>query len=360
MSEASGCLVLETGEIYTGRWIGEPHATGCGEVVFNTSHSGYEEIATDPSYFHQIMVFTAPQQGNYGTNELHRESEKIWIEGAVCLEMQDSPRDSTWVRRLSGAGRPILSDLDTRALVIRLRTGGSVWGSLHSGPASQADLLGRSRTLIQSKKSEDKDWCSRVCLDRKQIFAGANSRGPKVAVIDFGMKNNILSELKKRCSEVAVFPSQVGESEIRKYNPDGILLSNGPGDPADVRVAVDTVRRLLGWKFVFGICMGHQILGLALGAQTSKLKFGHRGANHPIQDKILNRVYVTSQNHGYVLNEDSLPKNVQVTHINLNDSTVAGVFCPEMKALGVQFHPESHPGPHDAEGLFDYFVRQLL
>lgn len=360
MKSTRGCLVLETGEIYSGQWVGGPAAVGCGEVVFNTSHSGYQEVATDPSYFNQIMVFTAPQQGNYGVSPKFQESKKIWIEGAIAVEMQSSTRDASWQNYLTDAGKPTLSDLDTRKLVIRLRAGGSVWGMMANGEPHDRDWVNEAKRFIADKRREDRDWCYRVSIREAQTIQGEDSRGPKVAVLDFGCKDNIVNELKRRCREVRVFPARTGADEIRSYNPDGILLSNGPGDPMDVQVADETVRSLIGWKYIFGICMGHQILGRAIGSRTYKLKFGHRGANHPIRDELLNRVYVTSQNHGYALDPETLPSEVQVTHTNLNDMTVAGIHWPEKKLLGVQFHPESHPGPHDAEVLFDYFVRQLL
>jgi len=184
--------------------------------------------------------------------------------------------------------------------------------------------------------------------------------GPRVAVLDFGSKENILRELQKRCSEVKVFNSRTSVQEILDYNPDGIMLTNGPGDPADVKVAIGTVRELLGVKPIFGICMGHQILGLALGATTYKLKFGHRGSNHPIQDNLLQQIYMTSQNHGYAVDETTLPSDIKVTHINLNDGTVAGFYSEKRKCLGIQYHPESCPGPHEASGLFSYFIERMI
>jgi len=352
----SGFLVLESGETFSGFWHGGEHRAG--EVVFNTSHSGYEEIATDPSYFSQIMVMTAPMQGNYGEDDNFRESGQIWIDGFVCLELQDSPRDSSWKNKLLKKGVPILTDLDTRKLVIRLRDKGTPWGALvAANNESEAKTL--AQDLIRKKKVMDGDWVYQVSTKEKRVLQGVLPQGPKVAILDYGCKENTVRELKKRCREVAIFPSRATADEIRAYNPDGIMLSNGPGDPASVKQAVETVRELLGWRFIFGICMGHQILGLALGAKTYKLKFGHRGANHPIKDTVLNRIYMTSQNHGYAVDEKSLPKNVQVTHTNLNDFTVSGIYFPDKKCLSVQFHPESHPGPHEAEGLFDFFVKQL-
>jgi carbamoyl-phosphate synthase small subunit len=346
---------METGEIYAGLWCGGKDRAG--EVVFNTSHSGYEEMATDPSYFGQILVLTAPQQGNYGEDDAWWESKKIWIEGFICVEMQNTGRESSWRDKLDRFGVPILADVNTRKLVLQLRDKGTQWGALiQADTAEQA--AAKAPQLIAAKKEMDLDWAHVVSVKKPELRPGQNKRGPKIAVLDFGCKENTLRELVARCSEVCLFPSRTKPEEIRKYNPGGVLLSNGPGDPMDVDVAAETVRDLLGWRFIFGICMGHQILGRAMGAKTYKLKFGHRGSNHPIKDTLLNKIYMTSQNHGYAVDLQSLPSTVQVTHVNLNDNTVAGIYDSTRKALSVQFHPESHPGPHDAVGLFDFFMRQ--
>lgn len=352
-----GFLVLESGETFEGIWRGGKDRAG--EVVFNTSHSGYEEIATDPSYFKQIMVITAPMQGNYGADKRVWESRKIWLEGFVCLEMQNSSRDSSWLNTLTGAGVPVLTDLDTRALVLRLREHGTPWGALVQAD-SVSDAKTKAATLISQSKKIESDWVYQVSRTKIEDLPGANPKGPKIALLDYGCKENTIRELVKRSREVRIFPSRTAPEDIKAWQPDGIMLSNGPGDPQEVKAAVETVQGLLGYRFIFGICMGHQILALALGAKTYKLKFGHRGGNHPIRDEVLNRIYVTSQNHGYAVERQSLPKGVLVTHTNLNDDTVSGISAPEKRCLGVQFHPESHPGPHDAAGLFDYFVSQTL
>ncbi|MGE0762507.1 MAG: glutamine-hydrolyzing carbamoyl-phosphate synthase small subunit [Bdellovibrionales bacterium] len=352
-----GFLVLESGEIFQGIWRGGlEHA---GEVVFNTSHGGYEEIATDPSYFRQIMVMTAPMQGNYGADRQVWESRQIWIEGFVCLELQNSARDSSWMKALAQSGVPILTDLDTRALVLRLRDQGTPWGALVQAD-NESVAKKKAQDLIRQSKDIDSDWVYLVSRKKVEDLPGKNSKGPKVAVLDFGCKENTLRELVKRCREVRIFPSRVTPDEVKAWQPDGIMLSNGPGDPQEVQKAVETVQALLGWRFIFGICMGHQLLALALGAKTYKLKFGHRGGNHPIKDDLLNRIYMTSQNHGYAVDRQSLPSGVRVTHTNLNDNTVSGIAAPDKRCFGVQFHPESHPGPHDAVNLFDYFVSQTL
>ncbi len=352
-----GFLVLASGNCFQGRWLGgSPRA---GEVVFNTAHCGYEEIATDPSYYSQIMVMTQPMQGNYGASHSVWESSRLWINGLICLEMQNSPRESHWLHQLTYAQVPVVDHLDTRRLVLHLRDQGTQWGAMVPA-VSVAQAQQKAKQLLLATSKGDQDWVYQVSTSEAFEQKGFNSSGPKVAVLDFGCKLNILRELQKRCSLVKVFPSRTSVEEIRHWNPDGILLSNGPGDPAEVKNAVDTVRSLLGWKFIFGICMGHQILGLALGGSTYKLKFGHRGANHPVRDNLLQRIYVTSQNHGYALDPRTLPASVTVTHWNLNDQTVSGLSCWEKKCMSVQFHPESHPGPHDAVGLFDYFIKQLI
>ncbi len=351
-----GYLVLETGQCFAGRWRGG--RASAGEVVFNTGHSGYEEMATDPSYYSQILVTTAPMQGNYGDDDSAWESEKIWIRGFISLEMQESPGNHSWLNQLTSHDVPVISDIDTRQLVFTLREQGTTWGAAVEA-TNKEDAKRKATELIQQAKQSDKDWVYHVSCRTPYEITGKNPHGPKVAVIDFGCKKNTLRELEARCSQVKVFPSRSTKSDILEYQPDGVVLSNGPGNPEDVEVATDTVRDLLGKKFVFGICMGHQILGRALGLKTYKLKFGHRGSNHPIKDVLNNQIYMTSQNHGYAIDSGSLTEGVQVTHWNLNDNTISGIQCESKKCLSVQFHPESRPGPHDAETLFDDFVERL-
>lgn len=357
MTVQQGFLVLETGEAFAGVWKGGQERAG--EVVFNTSHAGYEEIATDPSYFGQIVMMTAPMMGNYGVHKKDWESRQYWIEGFIALQVQDTERDRSWLKNLDEYGIPCLSEVDTRSIALRLRSGGTPWGALVK--ASNVDeAQTKAKTLIILAKQKEKDWCWAVSRREVVKEIGLKASGPRIAVLDFGCKENILRELRSRCSEVITFPTRTGSSEILAANPKGLMLTNGPGDPADVRVAVETVQNLIGKIPIFGICMGHQILGLALGGKTFKLKFGHRGANHPIQDSLLDRVYISSQNHGYAVDADSLPTDVKVTHTNLNDQTVAGIYSEKRNVLGIQFHPESHPGPHDASPLFDFFVYKMV
>ena len=350
-------LVLESGEIYQGIWRGGRDRAG--EVVFNTSHSGYEEIATDPSYLGQIIVMTTPMMGNYGVNAKSWESRQYWIEGFISLQIQESARDQSWLQTLRDRGIPIVSDLDTRNLVLRLRSGGTPWGALVQG-SSEAEAKKKAVPLIEEKKKTDKDWVWIASRKEKEVRKGKVPGGPRIAVLDFGSKENILRELEERCSEVHVLPSRASVAEVLAVKPDGLMLTNGPGDPAEVQVAPGTVRELLGRIPTFGICMGHQVLGLALGAQTYKLKFGHRGANHPIRDDLLNKIYMTSQNHGYAVDTKTLPEDVRVTQVNLNDQTCAGLYSEKRNCLGIQYHPESRPGPHEATELFDFFVSKMI
>lgn len=352
-----GFLVLESGEVFSGHM--ENVHERAGEVVFNTSHSGYEEIATDPSYHMQIMVMTAPMMGNYGVSAKFWESSKIHIQGFVSLESQNSQRDQSWQKLLAAHKIPQMSNVDTREIVLRLREGGTKWGALvHADTDSAAKK--KAKELIDSSKTTDLDWAHQVCVSSPQVVMGDAQNELRAAVIDFGCKSSIINNLKTRFKEIHIHPSRSKAQSILKNNPSAIFLTNGPGDPEEVKEAVETVRELLGQRPIFGICMGHQILALALGGKTYKLKFGHRGSNHPIKDALLNVTYVTSQNHGYAVDAKSLPSEVQVTHTNLNDNTVAGIYYKAKKALSVQFHPESHPGPNESNALFDYFMKLLL
>ncbi len=350
-------LVFQSGECFEGRYLGGPDKAG--EIVFNTSHSGYEEVATDPSYMNQIVVMTAPMQGNYGSFVEQSESSKIWIQGFCCLSMQNSERDSLWLKRLIDAKIPVIDQLDTRKITLLLRELGTTWGALVKAE-SEAEAKIKAKALIQERQSADKDWVYLASRKSPEIRAGLNPEGPKLAILDLGTKENILRELANRCRELVILPSRASASEILEYKVDALFLTNGPGDPSEVQVAPKTVASLVGRLPIMGICMGHQILALALGAKTYPLKFGHRGANHPIKDSLIQRVYVTSQNHGYAVEEKSLGQDVQITHVNLNDQSVAGIYSPSRRFMAVQFHPESCPGPHDARYLFDYFVTTLI
>ncbi len=351
-----GFLVLENGLVFQGHWlVGKPSV---GEIVFNTSHNGYEEISTDPSYFGQIMVMSAPQQGNYGVDKMFWESRQLWIQGFIALEIQKSKDNSAWLERLGSQNIPAIDSVDTRSLVLALREGGTKIGAMVNA-SSEEEAKKMSESLITDFKNKSQDWAYEVSRKEKQKIQGAKGVGPRVAVIDFGCKENILRELISRTSEVTVFPSRVSAKEILDYKPDGVMLSNGPGDPQNVEMAVDTIKSLIGKTPIFGICMGHQLLGRALGAETFKLRFGHRGSNHPIKNMQTGEVFMTSQNHGYAIKDEGLGSNVLITHKNLNDQTVSGIECRDQMCFSVQFHPESHPGPRDAVTLFDQFLEWM-
>lgn len=356
MEFSKGFIVLESGECFEGRWLGGPDRGG--EVVFNTSHSGYEEVATDPSYFGQVMVMTASQQGNYGVHPMDWESSQIHLQGFVSTEMQVTGRDQFWLSKLLESKVPVMDHLDTRKLVLRLRDLGTPWGSIVQAKNSD-EAKAKAGPLMLEQKKLDPDWTWIVSRKKTETRAGEKSNGPRVAILDFGLKENTIRQLCKRSSEVAIFPGRASAEEILKWEPHGLMLSNGPGDPSEVQGAVKTIQSLLGKKPIFGICMGHQLLSLALGAKTYKLRFGHRGGNHPVRDAIQNQIYMTSQNHGYAVDPKTFTSEVKETHVNLYDKTNEGLECKSKLAFSVQFHPEACPGPQDAEGLFDFFVERL-
>ena len=353
-------LVLEDGDYFEGLAMSEQAVfpEKAGEVVFNTTHSGYEEVATDPSYFSQIIVMTAPMQGNYGIDRNSWESKQIWIQGFVCVQMQNSKRENSWMKSLIENNVPILTEVDTRKLVVKLRSQGTPWGAIvQAADASAAKE--KAMQLIKKQKVMDSDRVHLCSRKKSEDIQGLNPKGPRVAVLDFGAKENILRELTSRCSQIRVFPSRTDAKVIEDWKPDSLMLTNGPGDPAQVKVAPETIRHFLGKIPVFGICMGHQVLALAMGAKTYKMKFGHRGANHPIRDELLNLIYMSSQNHGYAVDDKTLPPDIRITQRNLNDQTVAGFYSQKLNCLGIQYHPESHPGPHEASALFDYFISKM-
>jgi len=354
-------LVLEDGSIFKGESLlsQKNFPEKAGEVVFNTSHSGYEEIATDPSYMNQIVVMTAPMQGNYGIDDLVWESRQIWINGFVCVQIQNSKNHHAWVDRLVQNNVPIMTEVDTRKLVLQLRNQGTPWGAIVQAADEQQALL-KAKKVIDEARQGESDWVWLSSRKEIQDIAGDLKQGPRIAILDFGCKENIIRELKQRSSQLRIFSSRSTAEQIEQFKPDGLMLTNGPGDPAAVQIAPQTIQKFLGKIPIFGICMGHQVLSIALGAKTYKLKFGHRGANHPIDDRLLNKIYMSSQNHGYAVDEKTLPDHVKVTHTNLNDQTVAGFFSEKLNCLGIQYHPESHPGPHDAVALFDFFTTKMI
>jgi carbamoyl-phosphate synthase small subunit len=357
-------LVLEDGSQYDAEPFGAT-GTQTGEVVFNTSITGYQEILTDPSYHGQIVTMTQPHIGNYGTNPEDDESHRAWVSGFVVRSA--SKVASNWHSTmtldeyLKMHGVVGLTDVDTRALVRHIRDTGAMRATISNETDDYEYLLKLARN---SPDMNGLDLAKEVtCAEPYNWGLGVGDRGMEadsqlhVVAYDFGIKRNILRRLSARGCRVTVVPAQTTAAETLGMNPDGIFLSNGPGDPAAVTYAIDAVHDLLGKKPMFGICLGHQIMGLALGGSTYKLKFGHRGGNQPV--KVDGHVEISSHNHGFAVVAESLPKGVEVSHLNLNDGCVEGLRAPALKAFSVQYHPEASPGPHDSDGLFDAFVGMM-
>jgi carbamoyl-phosphate synthase small subunit len=361
-------LALQDGTVFTGRSFGADGEKS-GEVVFNTAMSGYQEILTDPSYKGQIVTMTYPHIGNYGVNEEDFESGKPWIEGFVAREFSPMASNQRATARLDEFfrrhGIMAIDDIDTRALTRRLRLDGSMNGVLSTVDLDDARLVAKAKAI---PSMGGLDLVKYVTCDRPRHWkeflthdAGAK-RPPtrfKVGLIDCGAKFNILRELLALGCDVTVHPANATAKDLEVY--DGVMLSNGPGDPAAVTYTIDAVRGLLKKeKPIFGICLGHQILGLAMGAKTFKLPFGHHGANHPIKRLTDGKVEITSQNHGFAVDEKTLKEaGGEVTHINLNDGAVEGLRHLSLPAFSVQYHPEAAPGPHDAHYLFDQFIKNM-
>jgi len=364
-------LALADGTVWPGFAFG---ALGerTGEVVFNTSITGYQEILTDPSYHGQIVVMTQPHIGNYGANEEDDESQHAWVSGFVVREA--SPIASNWranqtladyLRERQVVG---ITDVDTRALVRHIRTHGAQNAAISSVNPNPERLIALARSapdmngLDLAKEVtcvEPYHWGLRTGGWGLETSNQPPTASYHVIAYDYGIKHNILRLLSAHNCRVTVVPAQTPASEILAMKPDGVFLSNGPGDPAAVTYAIENIKRLLGRVPIFGICLGHQILGLALGGETYKLKFGHRGGNQPVQYLPTGRVEISSHNHGFAVRAESLPNGVEVTHINLNDHCVEGLRAPALRAFSVQYHPEASPGPHDARYLFDQFVELM-
>lgn len=354
MDKNSSILLLDDGKKFEGKPFGFNGET-IGEVCFNTGMTGYQEILTDPSYCNQIVTMTSPHIGNYGVNEEDVESDNIQVSGFIIKEETLIP--SNW-RSVTSIGDYLrknkvvgIQHLDTRELTRHIRDNGAMNGII-SSTDSNVDSLREKLNKAPSMNGLD---LAKV-VSTKKIYEWSSDGKYKIAAIDYGIKHNILNLLTKNNCRVTVFPAKTSAEEILKFNPDGVFLSNGPGDPAAVTYGIEMVKELLGKKPIFGICLGHQILSLALGASTFKLKFGHRGINHPVKNMVSNNVEITSQNHGFAVDINSLPENVISTHINLNDNTSEGVQCEDLKAFSVQYHPESSPGPHDSRYLFNKFI----
>lgn len=348
-------LLLEDGTLFTGQSIGAEGAS-IGEVVFNTGITGYQEVLSDPSYCGQIVTMTFPLIGNYGINRDDFESVRPYIHGFVVRRHEDIP--SNWRAQytlgqlLKEYGIVGISEIDTRMLTRILRQHGTMKGILTTGNERVEEL--RERMSLTPLL---RDQVARTST--KQLFSSPGN-GERIVLIDYGAKSGILRELTERGCDVVVVPHDTTADEIRRLDPDGIQLSNGPGDPKDVPHAVETIRQLLGEYPLFGICLGHQLFALACGADTEKLKFGHRGGNHPVKELDSGRCYITSQNHGYTVKEDSIHgTELEVTHINNNDKTIEGLKHKKYPAFTVQYHPEAAPGPFDNSYLFDRFLEMI-
>lgn len=348
-------LLLEDGTLFTGRSFGAEGGS-VGEVVFNTGITGYQEVLSDPSYCGQIVTMTFPLIGNYGINRDDFESIRPYIHGFVVRRHEEVP--SNWRAQytlghlLKEYGIVGISDIDTRMLTRILRQHGTMKGIIATGNERIEELqerLGATPLL--------RDQVARTST--KSVFSSPGDK-ERIVLIDYGAKSGILRELTKRGCDVVVVPQDATAEDIRKLKPDGIQLSNGPGDPKDVPHAVDTVRELIGEFPLFGICLGHQLFALASGADTGKLKFGHRGGNHPVKELESGRCFITSQNHGYTVVEESIiGTELEVTHINNNDKTIEGLKHKTFPAFSVQYHPEAAPGPYDNSYLFDRFIEMI-
>jgi carbamoyl-phosphate synthase small subunit len=372
-------LALEDGSWYRGVAAGAPGETS-GEVVFNTSMTGYQEVLTDPSYAGQIVTMTAPQIGNYGVAPGDAESHAPHVAGFIMREASplasNYRADGTLRDYLTRHGIVAIADIDTRALTRVLRSAGVMRGVIATGQVDPAELVEKARAIPKMEGADlVKDvtcvapfwWREQAPVagdhDHREFGVAPGrqaSRRLKVAAYDFGIKYNILRRLDVYGCDVHVFPAPSPASDLLAIEPDGIFLSNGPGDPAALSYAVNNVRQLMDSDVpMFGICLGHQIMGLAVGGQTYKLKFGHRGANHPVKELQSGKVEITSQNHGFAIDPDSLPADTTVTHLNLYDKTVEGFRHVTKPMFSVQYHPEASPGPHDADYLFRQFLESM-
>ena len=368
-------LALENGLVLKGRAFGAIDREGLGEVVFNTSMTGYQEILSDPSYYGQIITFTYPHQGNVGVNHFDLESDRVQAAGMITRELSRvrsnwRSEDSLegWLQKSGVIG---IEGVDTRMLVRTIRQEGAMRGIVSATDLDEESLVERARAIPSMEGSDltagvtcSEPWeFSTVDQSGYLLAPRAGNREPRqfhVVVIDFGVKRNILERLAAYGCRLTVVPATTTAEQILELDPDGIFISNGPGDPGATAGGIETVRRLLGEKPMFGICLGHQLMALALGGTTYKLKFGHRGANHPVQRILSGANEITSQNHGFAVDLDSMTGlPVELTHVNLNDRTVEGFRHRELPLFCVQYHPEAGPGPHDADYLFGQFMDMM-
>ncbi len=353
-------LVLEDGRTFSGYSFGAEGET-FGEMVFNTSMTGYQEILSDPSYAGQIVCMTYPLIGNYGVNKEDIESRRPWVEGFVVRE--SSQVSSNWradetleayLKRHRIVG---IEHIDTRALVRHIRDKGAMRAAISSIEIDENALLAR---VLQSPEMNNRELASKVTTEKTFVVDAIGEENFHVVCYDFGVKTNSLRSFAKEGCKITVVPSSTSARDVLALNPDGVFLSNGPGDPSSMTAVIEEIKNLADKNVpIFGICLGHQILGQTFGGKTFKMKFGHRGGNQPIKDLSTGRVEITSHNHGFAVDPDSLPGDVEVTHINLNDNTVAGIRHKRLPVFSVQYHPEAAPGPHDAEHHFKRFVNLM-
>ena len=372
-------LALEDGRVWRGTGFGASQQV-VGEVVFNTSMTGYQEILTDPSYCGQIITMTYPLIGNYGVNNQDVESRRVFAEGFVVRELSRAVSnwraDGSLDQYLKASGIPGISDIDTRSLVRHIRERGSMRGCLSTRGASPEEVIARARSApemvgldlasvvtCQQPYSWSDDQSSAYGSPARLHpgFTSASIAPARFHVVayDFGLKYNSLRNLAALGCRVTVVPAGTSAEQVDEVKPDGVWLSNGPGDPEPLTGVIANLRKLIGRYPIFGICLGHQLLGLAMGGRTYKLPFGHHGANQPVKDLATGRIEITAQNHGFAVDADSLPSDCEVTHLNLNDHTVEGLKHRNLPVYSVQYHPEAGPGPHDASYLFERFVRMM-
>ncbi|MEY8000628.1 glutamine-hydrolyzing carbamoyl-phosphate synthase small subunit [Clostridium sp. Mt-5] len=347
-------LYLEDGTVFMGKAIGKRGIT-TGELVFNTSMTGYQEILTDPSYRGQIITMCYPYIGNYGINYNFSQSNEIQAKGIVIKNMYNNTShylsENSFENFLKENKIVGISGIDTRSITKKIRSAGTMKCVI----CDENKSINEIKDILNSH--EDKNLVAQVSTKSIVHIEGS---GPKVAFLDFGTKNNIIENLKIRNCDITIFPYNSSYETIMNINPDGILLSNGPGDPKDLGSIMNNVKKLIGTVPIFGICLGHQLLSLAFGGDTYKMKFGHRGGNHGVYDITLDRAFITSQNHGYAVKRESLNENdIEITHVNLNDNTVEGIRHKKLPVFSVQFHPEASPGPTDSEYLFDKFLQLM-